>query len=70
MALAVGSKWQHYKGGQYIVTGLAESTEDGALLVIYQRLGDSEGKAWARPAHEWFSLVRNEDEFEERFTEL
>jgi hypothetical protein len=70
MVLAAGSKWRHYKGGEYVVLGLAEHTEEEALLVIYQSLGDSEGKAWARPAYDWFALVRNGNKFQERFVEV
>jgi len=43
--------YRHYKGGEYELLELAESSEDKSELVIYRSLKDD--KVWARPASMW-----------------
>jgi len=40
--------YQHYKGGLYVVVGLAEHTETGEQLVLYSPI-EQRSKVWARP---------------------
>ncbi len=46
----VGSRWRHYKGGRYVVTGRAIREADQEPQVLY--LADS-GITFCRPAAEW-----------------
>lgn len=49
-----GSTWRHYKGVLYTVLAVAEYTESGECLVIYQA---AEGPVWARPMDLWHEHV-------------
>jgi hypothetical protein len=40
--------YEHFKGGLYIVIGLAEHTETSEHLVLYSPV-ENRGKIWARP---------------------
>ena len=46
--LIINGQYQHYKGGQYVVMGVAKHSENGEELVIYRDVND-EKKIWARP---------------------
>jgi len=41
-------KYQHFKGNQYEVLGIAKHSETQEELVLYKAL-DDEGKLWVRP---------------------
>ena len=41
-------KYEHYKGGQYEVLGIAKHSETMEEFVVYKALYD-EGKLWIRP---------------------
>ena len=59
MAIAVvGSRYSHRKGGDYVVTGIAEHTETREEMVVYQR--ESDGKLWVRPR----AMFEDEGRFE------
>lgn len=64
-AVPVNTKWQHKKGGRYVVVGHALSTETDEILVLYRRIGgpdfDAENEAlniFARPERMWFEENR------------
>ncbi|OEF96652.1 hypothetical protein BHF68_07865 [Desulfuribacillus alkaliarsenatis] len=46
--LAVGKKYRHYKGNEYLVLHVAKHTETLEELVVYQALYGERG-IWARP---------------------
>lgn len=43
-----GRRYRHFKGGEYVVLGVAVHTETGEELVVYREAGDAEGRTWAR----------------------
>ena len=66
--------YQHFKGKQYRVIGIATHSETGEAMVVYRALYGEQG-LWVRPASMWterierdgysgprFSLVRKEGE--------
>ena len=64
-----GSRYRHYKGGEYLVLYLAKHTETGEDLVIYQALYGEQG-IWARPLAMFLERAMVEGKPLERFTEL
>lgn len=53
--LKIGGLYRHFKGGLYILRGIAEHSENGKAYVIYE---DAEtGKLWVRPYGVFFSRV-------------
>ena len=42
-------RYRHFKGGTYVVVGVARLTETGEALAVYHPLADP-GSLWARPA--------------------
>jgi len=65
-------RYEHYKGGQYEVIGLARHSETLEELVIYKALYDSEefGKdaLWVRPKDMFFENVTVGEKFVPRFS--
>jgi hypothetical protein len=49
--------YRHYKGGMYRVIGVAQQSETGERLVIYEKLEDVEHKLWARPEQMFLESV-------------
>ena len=49
-------KYRHYKGGEYLVLGLARHSETLEPLVVYQALY-GEKDLWVRPAAMWTERV-------------
>ena len=47
-------KYEHYKGGQYEVLGVAKHSETSEELVIYKNI---DGDFWARPMKMFFEEV-------------
>lgn len=60
-----GSRYRHYKGGEYQVLGnvIHESTHEH--LVTYK---DDEGNTWARPFAQWNEEVEVDGQKMPRFT--
>lgn len=53
-----GTLWRHTKTGNfYVVMGWARHTEDGTVLVIYERAPGGDGAIWARPEKMWDEVV-------------
>jgi cyclomaltodextrinase / maltogenic alpha-amylase / neopullulanase len=59
-------KYEHYKGKQYEVIGLARHSETLEELVVYKALY-GEGDLWVRPADMFTETVEIEGETKPRF---
>lgn len=55
-SVMVGNVYRHFKGGLYVVQGVAVHSETAALLVIYTSK-DEPQKMWARPLEMFLSTV-------------
>lgn len=62
-----GSKFQHYKGGEYEV--IANALEEATLahLVVYR---SPKGTVWTRPIDDWNAKVEVDGKTLRRFTSL
>ena len=50
MEIKIGGTYQHYKGMNYLVTGLARHSETMEWMVVYECLYENPaGKVWVRP---------------------
>jgi len=58
--------YEHFKGDQYKVLGVARHSETGEDLVIYQALY-GEREIWARPLTMFLEKVEKDGEFVPRF---
>jgi len=58
--------YRHYKGGKYIVEGIARHTESGEQLVVYRSLCDF--KLWARPKEMFEESLEYQGMMVKRFT--
>jgi hypothetical protein len=64
-----GSRWEHYKGGQYTVICIAICSETGKDLVIYR--SDEKRNIYARPLDMWYNTIATIDRGPvKRFTEI
>jgi len=63
--IKVGAFYRHFKGGLYLVTGIARYTESMEMLVIYEDV-ENYGKKWARPIEMFCDMVDGV----QRFTEV
>ena len=64
-----GSKWRHYKGGEYIIQDIAVSEEDNELAVMYAPIGRPE-IIFVRPLSVWDDQVEWQGLTSHRFTKL
>lgn len=48
-------KYEHYKGGKYVVTELANHTETMEVMVVYKSLDFK--TLWVRPLSEWLKPI-------------
>ena len=58
-SVMVGNVYRHFKGGLYVVQGVAVHSETAELLVIYTSK-DEPQKMWARPLEMFVSSVDKE----------
>ncbi|MFA6447738.1 MAG: DUF1653 domain-containing protein [Patescibacteria group bacterium] len=59
-------KYQHYKGGEYDVVGLAHHSETLEELVVYRALYD-QGSLWVRPLKMFLEEVEIDGQLVPRF---
>lgn len=60
--------YKHYKGGLYLVLGVAQHSETLEKMVVYVHLGAAEGAAiWARPYSMFFESVQVDGILKPRF---
>ena len=59
-------RYQHFKGAEYEVKGLATHSESGEKLVVYSPLY-GEGGLWVRPLTMFLESVEHEGEPRQRF---
>lgn len=64
-----GSKWRHYKGGEYTIVTLAVQEVDQQLAVVYSPLDHSE-IAFTRPLAVWDEPVEWEGRTVTRFAKF
>lgn len=57
--IAPGSRWQHYKGGSYVVTDLVVIERTDEIGVIYRSL-ERPTVSFMRPLIEWQDVVEHE----------
>lgn len=69
MSVVIGGLYEHYKGKQYKVIGVANHSETLEKMVIYQALY-GEGMLWARPYEMFCEKIYKEGEEKERFKYL
>ena len=62
--IKVGAFYRHFKGGLYMVTGIARHTESMEMLVIYENV-EYCGKNWARPIEMFCDMVDGVPRFTE-----
>ena len=62
----VGNRYQHFKGGTYIITDVAFHTETNECLIIYA--DERHIHSWARPLGKFFSSVEVDGTYVRRFT--
>lgn len=70
-----GSRWKHFKGGHYLVIGVARDTEDpNKELVVYKHLdGESEfglDQLWIRPREMFLEEITRDDKTFWRFEKI
>lgn len=56
---AVGTRWRHYLGVEYVVTGFCRIEATQTLAVLYAPASEPESVPWARPVREWRALMSN-----------
>ena len=65
MELKLG-KYRHFKGGEYLVEGLATHSETREKMVVYRPLY-GEGGLWVRPLKMFQETVEHEGNVRSRF---
>ena len=65
MELKLG-KYRHFKGGEYLVEGLATHSETREEMVVYRPLY-GEGALWVRPLSMFLESVEHEGSIRLRF---
>jgi hypothetical protein len=67
--IAPGSRWQHYKGGKYVVTDLVIIERTNEVAVMYRSL-EHPTVPFLRPLVEWQDVVAYEGNKLYRFRQL
>jgi hypothetical protein len=63
-------KYQHYKGGEYTVLGVAKHSETLEDLVVYEHEGNELSKLWVRPLGMFLETVTVDGKEVSRFEYL
>lgn len=63
-----GSKWRHYKGGEYVIKDIVVQEEDNELAVIYQPLAHPD-VCFTRPLLVWDEQVDWDNQTVQRFSQ-
>lgn len=64
-----GSKWRHYKGGEYVIKDIVVQEEDNALAVVYQPLAHP-NICFTRPLLVWDEQVEWDNQITHRFAKF
>lgn len=64
-----GSKWRHYKGGEYTIKALVVMEENQELAVVYTSIAHPT-VSFVRPLSIWDEKVEWEDQIVSRFTQF
>jgi hypothetical protein len=67
---APGSRWQHYRGGKYVVVGMVLRESDLSPVVVYRPDGPEDDVIWTRPLCEWQQRVCENGKGVDRFTQV
>jgi hypothetical protein len=62
-------RYRHFKGGEYLVQGVATHSETGEQLVVYTPLYGA-GGLWVRPLQMFLETVSGESGQQPRFTRI
>lgn len=62
----LGTVWRHFRGGMYVVVGIATHAETHETMVAYCRTGSQ--KVLVRPLRTWNELVDHDGATVYRFT--
>jgi hypothetical protein len=64
-------KYQHYKGGKYLVIGLAKHSETLEELVVYVALHEnSQSNLWVRPLKMFLESIEKNGKMIPRFKKI
>jgi hypothetical protein len=66
-AMAIMTKYRHYKGGEYELVCEATMEADGSPIIVYRA---ANGTIWCRPKSVFFEMVEVEGKQTPRFTEI
>lgn len=64
-----GTKWRHYKGGEYVVQDIVVSEENNGLLVLYSPT-KFPTVSFVRPLVAWQEVIDLPDVTVSRFTQI
>lgn len=68
--MIVAGVYEHYKGKQYRVLGIARHSETLEELVVYEALYETDEKLWVRPLVMFLEVVDVEGKKMPRFRKL
>jgi hypothetical protein len=64
-----GSKWRHYKGGEYTIKDIVVQEEDNELAVVYQPLAHP-NVCFTRPLSVWDEQIEWDGQNVQRFAQF
>lgn len=62
--ITAGDLFKHYKGGIYVVSGVAKLESTGEEMIIYRKDGPGDPTVWVRPKSEWIEFVDGKPRYE------
>lgn len=69
MKVTPGSKWQHYKGGEYVAQDAVLTEANNQVCILYHSV-NFPNVSFVRPVTSWFENVTWNDRATPRFTKL